>query len=316
MARDYTATGLVAAIQRKAFLPSNPEGLSAVDFYALMDEEIATNLVPMIMSAKEEYYATTLTPDLTLVSGQDTYPLPYRSMGGKLRLVQIALTSAGSNQNFVPLARVEPERSYNYAISGSADGYMLEGDNLVLVPPGTMAGLLRIKYFMRPNQVVDSSACAQITSVASNSVTCSGGLPTAFITGAQYDLIKGTPGFNTMSFDQTGTVSSNTVTFSALPTLNLGQGGSVAVGDWLCLAGQTPIPQIPYDMFAYLSQCVVCSALQAAGDRTNLPAAEAKRDGLRVTLLTLLQPRTEGSNRVIVNQYGPGFARIGRFRRR
>ena len=314
---DYTATGLIAAILRKALLPNTAETLASADYFALMDEEIRTYIVPLVMSAHEEYYVTTLVPDLTITPSQDTYPIPYRAMGDKLRLVQISL-GGSNNSTFVPCPRIEPERAYNYALSGSVDGYVLEGNNLVMVPPTSTGGIMRIKYFLRPGQVVDSSACAQITSIntGTNTITCSGGLPTTFTSGITYDLIKGTPGFDTAGMDLVGTVSGNNITFSSLPSSTLGQGASLAVGDWVALAGQSPIPQVPYELFPLLSQAVVCAALEALGDKANLAVAQQKRDRLEMKLLTMLEPRTEGSPRVVINYYGPGFARIGRFRRR
>ena len=313
---DYTATGLITAIQRKGLLPNTAEALAPADYYALMWEEMQTYLVPLLMSVREEYYVTTLVPDLAFTSATDTYPLPYRAMAGKLRQVQIQLSSGSST--FVPLPRVEPERQYNYATSGSVDGYSLEGNNLVLVPSPMSSGTIRMKYFMRPNQPVDSSTCAQITAINTGTHTLTfASLPATFTTSTPLDLINGQPPFDLKAFDQTPTaVTATTLQFSSLPSPANGQGGTLAVGDWVALAQQSPIPQIPYELFPLLSQAVVCAVLEAIGDKTGLQVALAKRDRLETKLLTLLQPRTEGSARVLINYYGPGFARIGRFRRR
>lgn len=309
---DYTATGLVTALLRKALLPNIQETLGTQDYFALMNEELLTYIVPLLMKTREEYLVTQLAPDLSYTTATDTYPLPYRAIGGKLRLIQINM-GGQPNTTFVPLPRIEPERAYNYATQGTVDGYDLMGNNIVLVPFPSVAGVIRIKYFLRPGQVVDSSAAAQITGIntGTNTVTCGGGLPATYTSGILYDFIKGNPGFDTWAFDQTGTVSGNTIQFSSLPT-------NLAVGDWVALAGQSPIPQCPYELFPLLSQATVCAALEALGEagKPHLAQAEAKRDRLETKLLTLLQPRTEGSARTIINFYGPGFARIGRFRRR
>ncbi len=179
---------------------------------------------------------------------------------------------------------------------------------MTLVPtPST--GTLRLFYFGRPNSLVATSAVATISSIDVTRliVTTTATIPSTMTSGVSVDFVDATPGFRSLAIDQatTGTVAGTTVTLStALPA-------SVLAGDYVCLAGESPVPQIPVELHPLLAQRVVVKALEAlAPDK--MVAAKAICDEMRKSALTLLTPRAEGSARVIVNRYAPGFGRFGR----
>jgi len=65
-------------------------------------------------------------------------------------------------------------------------------------------------------------------------------------------------------------------------------------------------PQIPLDLCPLLIQRAVYRCLDAIGDdRAEAAAASAERT--RVTCIQLISPRGEGSARVVINYFGPGW---------
>ena len=313
MAIDYTATGLVSSVRRRGMLAATAEALDTPDYLALMDEELRSYILPLVMSAREEYFVT--QSDITIVSGTDTYAIPSRAVGQKLRMVAIQTTTGAAN-TFRPLYRTEPEHEYDYTTQGgTVSAYDLRGNSIILVPGPNNGGLLRIKWFLRPNQLVSSSTCAQIVQIntGNNTAVFSGTtVPAGFTVNSTYDIIKGTPGFDNEFFDQAvvavGSSPASLQFSSTIPS-------TVSVGDWVALAGQSPIPQCPYELHPLLAQRTVIRALAAVGDpRVQIAEAEAK--DLERRLMTTFNARTEGSARVIINYNGPGFAKVGRFRRR
>lgn len=271
--------------------PSTDEALATADFLAFADEELQTEVVQVLLAAREEYLVSKIPFDQTIVSGTTRYAMPPRAIGGRLRQVLIS----GTDGAYVPLPRVEPENSTDDV------GYVFDGNSLVLTD-STLTGTLRQTYFMRPNRLVATSAVGLITAINTGTgvVTCN--IPATFTTSERYDFVKGTPGFECSAIDLTASaVGGSTITFTAgdLPS-------SLAVGDYVCLAGESPIPQIPVELHPFLSQRVVVRALSAIGDAKR-EFAQQDADRLRARAVSLISPRDQGGKRPIINRFGPGF---------
>ncbi len=304
MANVYTATVLLLpSLKRRGMLPSTAETLAASDFLALADEELLTYVVPIMVACHEEYFVAAY--DQSVVSGTSNYTITPRAMGGKLRDVQL---SDGTGA-YIPLPRIAPSAVQGYTPTGSPEGYILRGNDVVLTPsPTASTGTLRMLYFRRPGTLVDVSAAALITAINTGTkvVTLSTTIPSTFTTLVTYDLIQGTPGFATRDIDLAVSAASGTsMTFSAaLPT-------GLAVGDFVALANQSPIPQIPVELHGLLAERVAFRALQALGDPKAQSAFQVC-EATRKNVLALLTPRSEGSSRPLVNYNGPGFRRGSR----
>jgi hypothetical protein len=152
-----------------------------------------------------------------------------------------------------------------------------------------------------------ATSCGLIQSVGASSVTLSTTPPAAFVTGAVFDVVSGTPNFETRGIDLTGgTVSSNTIPITV-------PAGTVA-GDYLCLAGQTPIPQVPPEVHYLLAQRAAQTIAASTGS-VRLASIQADLAQARADATMLLTPRSDSSARPIVNRNGPGWGRIGRYGR-
>jgi hypothetical protein len=300
MAQDFTTTALLASLKRRGMLPSNSDTLSTADFLAIATEELQTYVFKLLMATREEFAVATY--DLTLTSGTAAYKIPTRAVGGKLRNVASYDSSSGT---LTPLLRLEPERITETANTGSVSGYYLQGDDLVFVPTPGSAATIRITYFRRPSALVATSAVFTITEKGTSSVLADT-VPATFSTSETFDIVRCKPPFSILYQDLTvNTVGAHSITLATtVPT-------DVAVGDYVCLAGESPVAQVPVELHPLLSQRTVYKCLEALGDE-KAAVAEASADKMRADALTLLTPRVEGASRPIVNFYGPGFRRSGR----
>lgn len=305
---NYTVDSLLLpTLKRRGLLPNTQETLADTDYLALANDELQSYIVPLILRAREEYLVT--STDITVVAGTQSYPIPSRAVGGKVRNVQIS--DATSSTTYRQLARVEPEQCPDVGSSGDMWGYYFQGNNIVLSSSPTSGGTLRVTYHLMPNELVAVAQCAPITSIASLSskiltATAVSGWATA---ATNYDIVKAKPGFDTYELENSATRSSNTFTFtSALDT-------NIVVGDYVCLAGESPIPQIPQALHPLLAHRVVLRALEALGDPKAQVAAKTCEE-LTKSAITLLTPRSDGNARVVINRNGPGFGswyRRGRY---
>ena len=279
-------------------IPATDEGLSNTDLLAIATEEMQSYVMSLLLSVREEYRVADY--DLTVVAGTSTYRMPERAAGDKARDVLLLVGS-----DYVPLTRIEPERRAMSSATGSVEGFMFQDTDLVLVPTPAQSGTVRIKYFRRPSKLVATSAVATIATIASDrlSVTTSSTIPSTFTTSAALDFVDNNPGFRLHQMDLTPTVASGTgLTFAtALPS-------SISAGDYVCLAGESPVPMCPVEVHPLLCQRTAQVAMEALSD-PRAGAAEAKCDRMKKDALALLTPRSEGSARYLINFNGPGWQR-------
>lgn len=306
MPNPYTTTDLLASLKLRGFVPSTstPGGGATSDFLRILNEELQTFIVETLFEVNEELLVATDPLDHTIVSGTAAYALPERAIGPGLRDVLISDGNGGYRQ----LDRIEPEREGDYGVTGGVSGYKLEGNNVVLIPtPTSASGTLRLKYYARPNRLVETSDCAEIQDIntATKTVTFTANAPADFTLTHTYDVVKGKPHFDTLADDITLVdLVTTTATFSTLPT-------GLAVGDFLCFAGESPIPQIPVQMHSVLAHKAAAIYHQATGNLAKAQMAEATCEAKKAAAIKLLKPRVKGSSRIIINRNGPGMGTRG-----
>lgn len=283
----YTTSDLITAVKSIASIPTNQSLFQTADFLRFANRAMRKKIIPLVMSTREEYWVAAY--DYSLTADQASYAIPPRAVGGKLRDV---LFVDGSDETSLP--RLEPENVYS--TDAGRLGFYLEGNAVVINPtPNVTSGTLRLKHFRRPNSLVATTACGYVESINSgaNQVTIST-TPSTFGTGVVVDFIKGTPGHEWRATDTSITgVSGTTISFASLPT-------GLAVGDYICLAGESCIPQIPVELLPILEDEIAKMCRQAQGKRDKDMDAELEAD--KQEILKTLTPRVDGEPKKIVGR--------------
>ena len=290
----WTTDDLLTSIKARANFPdATSNSLSPATLLNFCTEELHITLVPMILACREKYYET--FADSAVISGAATVAIPTRAIGGVLSLVQYIY-----NQTVVNLSPIDPSQINTTTVAASPTAFYFENNNVRLYPtPAGTGGVIRMRYFQRPNRLEQTSNCAKITAIGVNTVTCTS-VPSTWTNSSVVDFIPSylpyTPyGLNTAV---TG-ISSGVVTFAALPS-------AVAIGDWLALSEYTPIPEIPFEFQPLLAQLGVCRGLEATGDSQGLQNASAMVDKYRKAAVGLITPRDQSTAKKIVSGWS-GF---------
>jgi hypothetical protein len=307
MAQDFTTTGLLADIKRKCFIPIAQTTFSDTDLLAMADEELQIGIVPLIMSVREEFFVTWKEYNVTGLTS--SFSIPPRAIGSKLSKVTMIVDPTASD---VPNEVLLPQLNADQAVFNTVfnnylaiPAFYLQNNQLFLSPGGQQyAGqTLRQYYFRRPNQLILTSGCSTITSITDNIATVNL-IPSTFGTGSLYtitsDVVKANPGFDLLGMDLSLTVNTvdNTITFTDdLADLD------IQVGDYICLAGETPVPQIPVEVHTLLAQRTAVKVLEALGDEKNFAIASKKLVDMEHRITGLLSNRVEGAARKVVNNY-------------
>jgi hypothetical protein len=305
---DYTTTGLLASIRRRASLPNTATaGTADADLLAYANEELQLRLTAQIMSLREDYF---LTHDDRPISGV-RYRIPSRAIGGKLAGVYL-LDAEGNVRD--KLERESHSRLEDWGVGavGNASAIHIEGNTVVLLPSASStATTLRLSYYSRPGELVSAALAIPIASISGGAATVN--INSGIGTSGPLDIVKSSPGFEcaltdaVAALDNTdfGTLGQSTITFASLE--------GVAKGDYIAPAGTSPVPQIPLEFHAILAQRAALKALQALGDKAGVDDAKRELAEMEEAIGVLASPRIDSSPQKIINR---GGALGGGWRRR
>jgi hypothetical protein len=296
MSFSYTNSDLIASVKRRGLVPTSQNTYLSSDFLKIGTEIINSHIAPMLISTREEYFSYPI--DRTLVSGQTNYLIPTRAMGDGLRAV-FWVRDSGTVVRVVVIDLLDQDSLNEGNLLGDSDyAAYKQGSELVFKPaPGVGAGTLRFFIHIRPGKLVETSEAAQIASIntGTNQVTVTT-IPSSWASGVVLDVIQANPHYRYLDIDKTATtVSGTTLTFASLPS-------SLAVGDWLALQGESPIPQIPHELMPMLSQWIVVKCLEGLGDRAGADYAKAELKDLMTDALKLVQPRIKSESKKVINR--------------
>lgn len=123
--------------------------------------------------------------------------------------------------------------------------------------------------------------------------------PITFVTeplytnGALIDFLQTNPGHRTYAIDvtiPTNGISGTTINFSLSSVPD-----NLIIGDYICLANECIIPQIPPDLHQQLAQRAATMIMAAMGDQAGQQASMVKVQEMEKKSISLLDARVEGS---------------------
>jgi hypothetical protein len=282
----WTATDLIASVKRRAGIPAAQATYTDAEILTICNEEMSSFIVPLVMKEREDYWQTSV--DFTITSSVTQYRIPERAIGSKLREVKIV--NANGTESNIPRLLVANEGTDSYGFR--VDGNVLTLRTGIANNPTLLGNTLRVYFYSRPNQITAATigttygTIATLTLPYGMTVTSA---PTG-LTGASgtMDMIRATPGFETLAADAAFTLSTGVYTFSApLPA-------GIAVGDYVTVPGNTPVPQIPPELHPLLAQKAACRVLEGKGMYEKLKSLREEVAVMEVNARAMLTPRVDG----------------------
>lgn len=276
----YTSDDLLEIIKKRAFIPISQETFSDTDLLEMATDELYSQVVPEVLSTREDWYVTPHTVAVTDAS--EPVDIPSRAIGGSLR--EVSFTQG--NQEF-NLARLSLEDK-TYLNQGPVSAFYIQGNQIYLF--GAQTGDLNLYFNCRPGRLVATSEAAVVTSadVTTKIITVTS-VPASWGAGTVIDVVKAKPHFEykNLSLTIVNIAGNNVEVAEALAT-------NIVAGDWLSLEDTSPAPQIPLEWFSYLAECVVAQIFLSQGDKEAADLAEKKMGKLKKSALSLMSPRIEG----------------------
>lgn len=297
LSRGHTADALLGIIRREGRLA--PEDTDYTDA-ALLSEADAVMLhyvAPALSKVREDYYVRS---DDTALDGTGDYPLPARAVGSTVRSVWI-VTSAGDRYELEPRPLTEVP-AFGTAAQPQPRCYALQDDRVILLPVDDGTGTLRVYYQYRPSNLVKLAEAAlvnDVSDVANGNVSVAA-VPSGFNSSADvFDFVRGFSPCPILGIDKTSSDVSGPIVFTAADIPS-----RLGVGDYVCKAGQTPIPQVPGELFAVLALGVVAKVEQDIG-RADASAHMQEFLGTITQVVGMMRPRQKGRSRPIISHTSP-----------
>lgn len=290
----YTTDELIRSVKSRGLVPTNQRTFTDEDITLFANEELFGKVVSLITKQNEEYFVKEITTDL--VTGKSKYRLSTRAMGQGLRDIYY---KDGSTIDH--LTKLNREDLYSVATSGSRPlGYFLEGNYVRFIPADLKitSGQVVTAINFRPNQLVASNRARKVTGFTTNTITVNS-VPTHFVVGAKIDVISQFSGNEHLFFDLTITaISGNTITFDSNDIADL------EINDWVCVAGESPVAQIPEELHPYLVERTLMRIYSALNDHNAVAGIKSSLIEMEDALETLTADRTPSHPTKIKNNQG------------
>lgn len=294
---QYATEELIENVKRRCSVPTSQLTYTDEDFTLLANDEMQGEVVPLIMSTREEYFVDFVdvpTP------GNREIEIPDDVVGAKLRSVCFVQQSSPLVLVNLPRLDLDVVAGVGFSNYATLAGFYIQGNKLMLypntsVPVGT---LIRLFYYKRTLVLAAPAAYGRITAVdtMTNTVTLDS-VPFGWDTDLVMNTVSPLSPFGVTNDD-------TTIVSVSSPNVELSNVDDISVGDYLSEQGYSAIPQIPVEAHAYLAQMTAVKALEGLGDHTGMEAAQAKAMELKKNLLVMISQRVDGSVKKVVNASG------------
>src|SRR5882672_519287 len=295
------ADDLLAGVKTRAALPPFQTVWTDANILKAMQEEMESQVVPALYSVQQDYFTDNL--DLPLVANQQGYRLPSRAMGDVLRgIYWVDSTGIVAKP---PLLRVNLDEISDFTTTAATipKAFFLVYDqiNLLPTPSVSTSGSIRLFYLRRPGILVSNilaggqSTQVGIISAVTNDTTLTMTVAmNGWANSQNVDIVMASPPFALLLRDQaaTGAASgSTTFTIAAGGLLTAG----ISVGDYVTLAQNSYVPQIPREWHPYIEVRIAAFILESIGDVNGADRFYRLSDELRANVMKLVTSRTPGN---------------------
>lgn len=309
---QYDMEQLIENIKRRCSVPTSQLTYEDSDWADLANDELQGEVVPLMMSTREEYFVDFIDVS-TPASGVLDFPTD--TVSSKVRSICYKANTSPLTLINLPRIDLDVVAGVGFNNYNTLAGFYIQGNDIVLYPANSVptGTTIRIYYYKRSLVLSAPEGYGRVVAVDTMSNTIQmDTYPQEWVTGTVLNCqAQGTP-----------FAISNpaiTVVSTSFPSLIVDNVDDVAVGDYILEQYYAAIPQIPIEAHAYLAQLTAAKALEGLGDTQGMQNALKKAETLKDGLLIMLSQRVDGSVKKLVNpngglRLGAGLGRWGRGR--
>lgn len=294
---QYTVEDLINNIKRRCAVPTSQLTYTLEDFALLATDEMQDEVVPLIMSTREQAFVDFV--DIA-APADGVIPFPPETVGNKLRSICYVQQARPLVLVNLPLLDLDVVAGVGFSNWATLAGFYIQDNDFVLYPNNVVPVNTQIRvYFYRRTLVLAApSTYGQIRSIdtMTNTVVLDF-LPIEWVAGTVLNAVSQTTPFKTVNIEMT-------ITGVSSPSLILSNVDDLSVGDYVSEQGFSAVPQIPIEAHPYLAQLTAALCLEGLGDFNGRDKALEKAEKLKTALLIMISQRVDGSVKKIVNPSG------------
>ncbi len=299
---SYDTEALISNIKRRCAVPTSQLTYLPQAFTDLATDEMQGVCVPVIMSAREEFFLDFVD---VAVSGSEI-EIPVQAAGDKLRTVAIVSQASPLVLVNLPRLNLDVVAGVGFTNYVTLAGFYVQGNKLMLYPTNSVPQntTIRLYFYRRTLALAAPSTYGQVVAIDSGTSTIQlSFLPSSWAAGTVLNSISNISPFR-------ATNEEITIVSTSSPSIIVDTVEGVAVGDYISLQGYSAIPQILIEGHAWLAQRTAIKVLEGLGATEKMKTASAMADVLQSNLMTYISQRVDGSVKKIVNPNG-GLRNLG-----
>ena len=308
MSRVLTGDRIIDSVRKRTMTPDDTSIFTDQDILDIVNEELDAQVLNDLLTLHEEH----LTVHIDIPRNENgAYDIPYRAIGNKIRDVSLVTT----NDYVYELTQVSigelPDHSGANSLDSYLDRFYVESNQIKLINPTRAYGAVRIYFYIRPNVLTKTREAGIISSIEEVNGAVTFRLSQVgrnFSLDQEFDIVgKRTPNkikiFDKEATDintgNAGYITFNKDDIEGSLSSDGKQYGEIIVGDYITLAEQSPVPNIPTEMHPVLAQAGAIHILEALGDTEALSNAQRRMDKMSKSVQNLVDDRVELSPKKI-----------------
>lgn len=296
---------IISGIKARSIFAPSQITIDTDQLLSFLNSIIQLDMVSLIDSCNQEFFVR--STDVPIVASQSQYKIPYRAMGRTLRDLRFHDSSGDRSHNMI-LIDINDLPFYGSVNFGA---FYFKGDSVIVVPdiPSQVSptAALQMWYKLKPNAPCLLESSATVVSIVSPDITVNQ-VPANLTVGANIDFIQAQEGCDIYDFDVPILgINATTLTFDPadIPT-------DLQVGDYISLAQTSPvINMLPSECQPLIENKTSKLLLASIGDMAGSTQFDGWITDYEEMIQKMIQPRTDGNPKVIMNRYG--LARRGRY---
>jgi hypothetical protein len=324
MSRVLTGRKLVDSVRKRTMCPDDTSIFTDQDILEILNEEMDVQILEKLLTLHEEHL--TVHEDVDR-NEYGIYDIPYRSIGNKIRDVSLQSGNYTYELSQVSIGELS-DYSNDIDSSGQTDSFYVESNQIKLINKNRSYDKVRFWYHIRPNVMTLEDESGVISSIINNNdgtITCIlSSIGKNFNGTSQFDIVGKRSPNKIKAWDlsiepgnYTSTNKTGSITFNIEDIEKNGINvGEIKVGDYVCLAEQSPVPNIPTELHPVLAQAAAIHILEALGDTEALKNAGARMTVMTNSIQTLIDDRVDFAPKKIKPRHGPLGESLGAYRRR
>jgi sporulation protein YlmC with PRC-barrel domain len=312
MSRVLTGNKLIESIRLRSFIPNDTATYTDQDILNVANEEMDVQLLDKLLTLHEEHL--TVHVDIPR-NDSGVYEIPYRAVGNKIRDVSLI---SGNQVYELSQISIGELSDFDLDVANSRQDlgrFYIESNHIKIISPSRAYDSIRIYYYLRPSTITKTERAATISTIniGTNDITFNLiNIPSFFTGSLSFDIVaKRTPN-KVITMDlSASSLNSNLGVISFPRSVIEPFLSEIRVGDYVCLAEESPVANIPTEMHPLLAQLAAVNILESLNDTEGLANAEKKLNKMINSVTKLVDARVELAPKKIKPRHGTLQQSIG-----